>query len=363
MKPAVAAAVLAGALAGCAGIVSTGTSTVDSLELEAPRFGVRADGYRLLDAQRLPVSSAFAADGRIRFDLPVDRSVGRCVAVVDRAGESVLEGGRTILLALRAEYEQLGSRRETLQAERDVAAAAEREARESIRSTERRLESNRGHEGGACRLPAIRALPPRPVVRCRTHDECLGDGAAICFTRYLGPTGCSRAREEYGRHGLLARSGCAVAAAKLAGREHEPGAAVVDALHRAAADAARELSRGDDRFGRMLGSLLADTGDALRLERARSCTRAFAERHHAPLASWLTEIGRINGEPAQVLSACRDDISRLTDLRHEATVGAARTQDAAARLATIDRRLAALREQRRPVEWCPTSIAGDRDRR
>ena len=87
---------------GCATVVSSGSSTIHTLELDAPRSNGKV--FTLFDGSRQPVARAAGRDGRIRFELPTDRFIGQCVSVVDDAGKLLLGERKAIHLALRAEH-------------------------------------------------------------------------------------------------------------------------------------------------------------------------------------------------------------------------------------------------------------------
>ncbi len=354
-------AVLAVLASGCAAVVSSGSSTVSSLDLDAPRLLDEQTAYRVVDRDGLPVATARPQSGRLRFPLPEDREIGGCVAVLDAQGRSVTAGARPVALVLRARYEALSREREALDAERIAATSVEHMSRQSLAAAQSRLAANRAFADGDCRRPSGRPAPPRPTVACASADACLDDAAAACFVRYFGERGCAQARAALKRPGVPSLQACA--SAVRAGRSGDAESAVLDAVDRVATQAAHALRDSQEPLGPTLGNLLAGASESIRQEAALSCSRRLAEERHAPLAAWLAESDRLRNEPEAALDACRRDVGGIDALRQEAAGATLLARQAQARIAALDDKLAALRDRREPLDWCEPPFAAGADRR
>lgn len=341
-------------LSGCAtsGRVGAGriagTDTVDTLELQAPRSSGKT--YYLFDGSRQPVARAVSLSGQLRFVLPQNRYVGECVAVFDDRGKPLLEDRRKIRLAVRAEHQEAWREKQDIKTKSDTMAATERRVRQQRETVEARLRTNPAHGSGICRRLLPQQAPPRPAVRCGSYNECLQDGAAICYTRYFGSKGCGLALDEFRIPGLLSSPGCAAAAAEIAGEKYDLSDAFVDALHGAIGDAAKDMMRSDDFLNQLLGLAITLGNEYSQLEQAKNCASRFADREFAPLRTWSTRIEQIRAEPDRLLADCQRDVAELRRLGQQAT--SPQTTDITVRLRALDSRIARLEQERRTIDWC-----------
>lgn len=338
------------ALGGCATVASSGWSSVDALDLDYPR----ADGqaFFLYDGGRQPTARAVAHQGRIHFSLPADRVIGQCATVTDQDGRSILAGKRQVQLALRARYQAEQAQRQALVADARTAAGDIDRTRQALSATEARLAANPAHDVGACQRLAAGPLPPRPTPNCGSPDNCRADGAAICFTRYLGLRGCSEALARYGIPGLLSSPSCAASAARLANEKYDFDQAFIDALHGALSDAGRELSQSPDFGDRMMGTMVAAFGQVTLMQSAVTCTDAFVDRAQAPLRRWTATAEAIRTAPLRQEEACLGDLARQRELGQQLAAADGRRDEERARLERLDQQLIDLRQERWPLEWC-----------
>lgn len=347
-------ATVATVLGGCATAITRGTSTVDLLDLNAP--GGDGLAYSLLDGGREPIGRAVSRDGRIRFDLPTDRPVGRCVVVLDQAGASALGERPAIALGLRAEFDEVQAQRQRLAARQASLVAAATAVRQDADAVRARLQANPAHVQGSCRRPAELPAPARPAMRCATRDDCQRDGAALCFTRQYGAGGCDRAARELGLAGLGSNPLCQPAAAERASRGVDE--AIFDAVRNAAADVARSLQGSDDPATKAIGGVVANASDYARISSARSCTEAYVDRELAPLEAWAARVRQARDEPQRLLDRCEAETLALRDVEQRGGTTATQSEALAVQIGELDGRLAALRRERRVIDWCGSGSEG-----
>lgn len=325
-----------------------GTATVNTLEIEAPRSS--SNTYYLFDGSQQTVARAVSANGQIRFLLPQNRYVGECVAVFDDRGRALWDDRRKIRLAARSEHQEAWRQKQAIRTDSEAAAATERRTRQQREAAEGRLRANPAHSVGTCRRLSPQPVPPRPTVRCASYDECLQDGAAICYTRYFGSKGCGMALDEFEIPGLLSSPGCAAAAAELAGDKYELGDAFVDALHGMIGDTGKKMMRSDDFLSQLLGLAVTLGNEYAQLEQAKTCANRFAERQFTPLRTWAAQVEQRRAEPERLLADCQRDVAELRRVGQPAAAPSA--ADTAARLRALDSRIAQLERERHPISWC-----------
>lgn len=355
MSRALLAISMASLLGGCATAITSGTSTVDLLDLNASR----GDGlaYALLDGSRQPIARAVSHDGRIRFDLPADLPIGRCVVVLDDTGHSALGERSAIHLALRAEFQELRAQRERIAVDEAALEAASASRRRDADATRSRLQVNPALVDGTCRRPAAQPAPPPPATSCASRQDCLRDGAALCFTQQYGASGCQRAAKELGLSGLGSNPLCKPAAAARASGGID--SAIFGALKNAAADVARTLQGSTDSAEKALGGMVANASDLAQISNARDCTNAYVERALAPQAAWNTRLRQLREEPQRQLEACQAGADALRDADQQATATAAQSRELAEQAHLLEGRLESLRRERRAIEWCDSEkVAG-----
>jgi hypothetical protein len=327
---------------------AAGSETVDMLEIAAPRASGKV--YYLFDGSRQPISRAESLGGQLRFVLPRDQYVNECVAVFDDRGNPLPDDRRKFRLSLRFEHQEAWRQKQSIKTDSEAAAATERRVRQQRGTLESRLGANPSYASGVCRRLLPQPAPPRPRVRCERYDECLQDGAMICYTSYFGAKGCGLALDEFKISGLLSSPGCAAAAAQIAGEKYDLGDAVVDALHGAIADIGKDMMRSEAFLDQLLGLVITLGNEYTQYERAKTCAVRFAEREFAPLRAWSAQIDQIRAEPEQLLADCTRDVAELR--RVGQPPAAPPITDVTARLRALDSRIAQLEQERRAVNWC-----------
>ncbi len=339
-------------LASCATTLSSGTQSINSVELNVSRSDNKS--YYLVDSSRKHVSSAVASSGKLVFELPrqANRFVDECVTIVDSTGKPVLDDKKSLFLASRSAYQNNSKEREQLVAAQHEDQRRERMAHDQLKAANARLRSNRAYVHATCTRPVQTAMPARPQMRCATREECLQDGAAICFSKYLGAKGCGLALNEFNIPGMLSSPVCAATAAKLAGEKYELGEALVDALYGVADDAARELMSRGTIGEKIVGAIIGITSESLQLRDAHSCTQSFVERQFAPLENWNREVSRIRAEPAHLLQSCQQDVQSLASMPQQISATAERLRQRQPRLQALESNMNKLMRERSPIQWC-----------
>ncbi len=339
---------LAALLGGCATAITSGTSTVDLLELNA----VQGDGlsYSLLDGSRQPIARAVSRAGRIRFELPADRAIGRCVVVLDNAGYPALGQKRVIQLTLRTEYQALQAHRRQLVADEASAVASASAVSLDAQATRSRLTANPARVDGSCQRPADQAAPPRPASQCATRQDCIRDGAALCFTQAFGAGGCELAARELELAGLASNPLCKPGEARRASQSLDT--VILGAIKGVAADTARELQRSDSAAQKAIAGVIANASDYARISGARSCADSYVERQLAPVEAWAARARQLRDEPQRLLAACEADAARLQGLDQRVATLSAQARQSAGQTRLLDARLQALRLERRTIDWC-----------
>lgn len=333
-------------LSGCATPLTSGVGGAAALEFKTSE----RDGtlFRAVERNRV-VSTGMARGGSVVFPLPATGDVGPCIAIFDAKGKNILPDGGAVYAAVRTELVSVTGSLQRTQAE--LAASRSNDPRLLLEGARQRLSANRAFDGRQCSRPEQRPVPRRPLTRCTDRNECTQDGAAICFTRYMGEKGCGAAFSQFRIPGILSGPGCGAAAARLAGDKYEMGDAVVDANLGAIEDAGASLRRSDGLGDQLLGTLIALGSEAAKLAQARSCTDSFVQRHFGPLEAWQSDVRDITAEPDRLLATCRADHAGLSSLESAVRTSPvpAQTDLLAARVAELEARVRALRSERRPL--------------
>jgi hypothetical protein len=334
-------------LTGCATTVSEGWGTANGIELSVSSSETR--NFYLIDG-RQAISSAQARGGKIAFALPTNRNIGSCLAVIDQTGKSVLPNRSLLKPSVRVEFQNATSALQAASRELDAAIAADPSSR--IDAAERRLRGNRAFVAQSCERPAQRPIPARPSVRCSSERECQQEGAAICYTRYIGEKGCGKAMSDLGISGILSSPGCAAAAARLARDKYDLNDAFIDALVGAISDAGRNLRRSDDWADNLFGVLIGAGSELYQLNQAQSCTSSFVDRHYGPLKVWQRRSDEIVSEPEELLASCRQNLQSLATLRRAAEQSPSLVPAWAQRVDQLKTNIDRLRRSRQAIEWC-----------
>lgn len=336
-------------LSGCASPLTSGVGSAGTLEFKtSERNGTP---FRAADRGRV-IAAARAQGGSVTFQLPAARDTGPCVSIHNAEGKNVFPNGASVYTAVRAELKETSDQLQRANAE--LSESRRSDPRLLIASTQERLTNNRAFVNQQCTQPEQRAIPNKPVTRCTSRQECVQDGAAICFTRYLGEKGCGAAFSEFRVPGILSGPGCAAAAAKLAGEKYELGDAFVDAMMGIIEDAGASLRESDSLLDNILGGAIRLGAEAKKQSDARSCTDSFVRRHFGPLEAWQANVQSIVTEPERLFASCQKDHDSLPLLAMTLIMSTipANTDRLEEKVAELRRRQRTLEAERRPLEFC-----------
>ncbi len=347
-------------LAGCAVRPVTSFHTYKDLQVELSS----ADGkmYALVGKSGRRLSEAGGRGENLILSLPEGIGASGCFYVADHKGRNIYGEGQYFGLPLIQEYRGALEAKVQLESAIEAIERAEDEYRLKHSSAVARLEANRAFDGQACSTPDQKPLPPKPNTKCETEWECREEGAAICFSQFLGAEGCSIALKELGISGLLSGPGCAAAAAELAGEKYDMDDVVVDALQGLVDDAADWLLERESFFGKLLGGGAKTLNYNLKVNRAKQCTHDFVSRFYGPQRKWLESVGRVKREPARAKKECqsiRREVARFYEKKK------ALGEEKAARLQEFEDasvKYKSLLAARRPVSPCREESAGGRTR-
>ena len=181
-------------------------------------------------------------------------------------------------------------------------------------------------------LPKQRRLPPEPYTKCNSYGECLEEGGAICYSRFIGVEGCGLALRELNVSGMLASPGCAAAAANIAGEKYDMDDAFVDLLHGVADDVGTNLVKSESWFDNVLGVVVLGLNYGAKLDNARQCTDNFVERNYGPRRRWLSTVNEIRAEPDKTKSQCLSLVKNNNWHIDQMNVSRANITDVSARL-------------------------------
>ncbi len=333
---------------GCATTPTDGYESLEVVDVAAPLLAGDTN-FGLFDRQFRVLASARSRSGRLTFQVPLRQAVGSCVAILPSGARTPPDSW--FRLSVRDDYLAEQSR---LRAAQVALENAQRDA--SIVDSEQRqiasrLLGNRAMTANACSIPAQTPVPPRPIVKCANRDECTSEGAAICFTRFVGEQGCAVALGWLKLPGLLSSPSCAAGAAALAEEKYGLDRLFVDVVKGAALDKGKQLLRGDA-TETLAGALLIGGVLYLEVQEARSCTANFVERHYAPVERWEQESIRIRSEPGQLFAQCNADRRRQEALVARSTDSLKQISAARAQLNERSQVLRTLETSRRRIQSC-----------
>lgn len=340
-------------LSGCATRIESGTNTVWSLDLRVSH----ADGSTLYlkNSSNTPISSAVVKKEDASFVLD-KKYIESCVTVTDEKGKSIVGDDRTLYLGVRLDFEKSSRRFQQATAELQRHDEESETLRRNAVAAELRLVGNESYRSGSCARREPTALPAKPRLRCSGSNECRQDGAAICYTRFLGTMGCEKALEQVRIPGLLSSPGCAATAARLAGEKYEMGDAVRDGLLGMLNDTAQKLRNSDSVMAQLLGyvgggMLLAD-----QLKSAQNCTENFVNRELEPLRVWNSRVEQIRRGLELQYGECDRDyrIVQAFKADEQSSDGSRRAaRDRIQSRVTVEKAaMSALESDRRGLQYC-----------
>lgn len=270
----------------------------------------------------LAIGNSAVASSKIKsldleFDVPNHVDPNSCFRVIDQEGDQLLDKG--IRMPGLASYRLINAEYQELNLEVQQNSTGYLNSIRWAAELRRQLSADPLYNGLSCSLPKQRSLPARPRARCTSRYECESDGAAICFTRFLGSEGCSLAASEVAIPGILSSPACSAAAASLAGEKYEMGDAVVDAIHGAVDDVSEhiidEATKGEewDWLSIFLGGSMKLLNYGSKLNGARQCTTGFVNRHYGPTERWLRQVEFLKSEPYQLRSQCEAKLKSVKE--------------------------------------------------
>ncbi len=337
-------------LSGCAATKFTeGTQSVSQLEL---RHGSTSGHYLLIDSNNQVVSSAEANSSVLIFSLSRDDRLDNCVAVVDSKSKPATDTP-FIFISLHSVYQELVAERGSLAAGIGEAHNRSMALRQQSQSVRAELAANRAYSNQSCVLPAMAPVPPPPALKCNNPDECRQEGAAICYTHFIGTQGCGIALDRLGIPGILSSPGCSMLAASLAHEKYDLGDAFFAMVVGAVDDKASEMMKSKDVGDQVVGAAVKGIILATEIGEAQSCTENFVKTEYGvPVDEWQSSVNRIRAEPGQLQSACQSDVARLSSLATAIQQADAAAIERERQLVGLDGRIRLLEAARKPLEYC-----------
>ena len=287
-------------ISGCS--VSPVTSIQTSSNLIVSLSGTTKNKYTLIDANNKIISEDYGDDGELNFDIPRTADTEACFHIVGSKGENL--GGRSYGLPLINEFRKVEKYKSLIEERYNYKLRQYSELNKKFQDIKISLEGHSAFSNRRCHLPAQRPLPPMPRTRCGTYGECLEEGAAICYSRFIGTEGCSMALKELNVAGVLSSPGCAALAADLAGEKYGMEDAFVDALHGIVDDIGGGLLKSDSLADNVLGLLVLGANYGVKLDKARACTNNFVQHFYGPKMVWYQRVREIRLEPEAIKSNC-----------------------------------------------------------
>lgn len=171
------------------------------------RHGSTSGHYLLIDTNHQIISRAEANSSGLKFNLPGNYRLDDCVAVVDSKFKAATDSP-FIFISLHSVYQELVEERASLSSSIGESRNRSMSLRQQVQSMQSGLASNRAYSNQGCLLPATAPVPPPPALKCNSPGECSQEGAAICYTRFIGTQGCSVAFSHLGVPGILNSPGC-----------------------------------------------------------------------------------------------------------------------------------------------------------
>ena len=336
-------------LSGCASTLSSGVSSLNTIDFKTSlRDGT---SLRLADNNRV-IAVGQARAGSVTFALPKSANISSCLSIHDVKGENVF--GKNVLIQPVVRIEMQKISQDLQRTNIEFSESQKIDPRFLLANAKRRIAENRAFVDGACILPEQRPIPQRPQTRCSSRQECEQEGAAICFTQYIGEKGCAMAFSELRMPGLLSSPSCAATAAKLAGEKYELGHAVVDAITGMIDDIGGNLRDSDDLGDNILGWVIGAAVEVGQLSQARSCKNSFIEKHYEPLESWKSNVRDITSEPEKLLASCQADRNSLPSLESALITSTipANTDRLETAVVELTKRHKMLETERLPVQFC-----------
>ncbi len=298
-------------LSGCA--VSPVSTTQEKNKITVVLSGTSDDSYRLYNDYDGYVARADGRDGSLVFTVPEYADTSRCFTVKDKNGKNIYENNTYFSTPLISELRQSQKERRAYE---DKITQLQGNAQQFDTSyndhwVQFRKSPAFNAAGNTCRLPAQKTIPPKPYAKCTSEQQCKEDGAAICFTRFIGEAGCGVASKKLGISEFLSNPGCAAAAADLAGQKYGMEDAFVDALNGAIKDVANTSKSSESPLENIIGHIIDAGVYAYDINSAVQCTSKFIETNYGPVRKWLAEQKSIEAEPQLAMNQCKSLVNSI----------------------------------------------------
>jgi hypothetical protein len=343
---------------GCAVRPVATIQTNDSLRIALS--GAKKGSFKMLDSTGNLIAEDGGEDGELEFRVPGSKNVRGCVYIEDENGKKL--GKEKYELFLIDKFRQVDGRKKNLENVHDIKSKQYSVLDKNYQDIKIRMEGHAAFSDGRCHLPESRPLPPEPVTRCSSYDECLEEGAAICYSRFIGAEGCALALKEVKVSGLLASPSCAAIAAKIAGDKYDMGDAVIDVIRGAADDYSDRLINSNSWLDKIGGVLVKIANSGYGLYEARLCTNNFVQRHYGPKIVWQQTVDEITQEPQSIKSNCESLIvqhNRYVKKMDEINIGLQSLRVELADVNVIHRELAGRQVTNTFCEGLSSNVLGD----
>lgn len=287
-------------LSGCA---VKSTKTIQTNErLVVSLSSSDTDQYKLINQYGRVISRDSGEDKELSFRIPYSADLNQCYSISNSKGKHLSDN--MYRLSLVNEYRTIDQYKKNLEKLLKKSSDKNKRYNRNLESTKNNLNTNRAFSNRSCHVPKEKPWPRKPHTKCNSHTECLEDGGAICYSRFMGLEGCSLALKELKVSGMLSSPGCAAVAAEIAGEKYDMDDAFVDFLHGVADDVGGDLMKSDSVWDNLLGVLVVGANYGIKLDKARQCTNNFVETHFGPKRRWIQTVNEIRAEPKKTTSRC-----------------------------------------------------------
>lgn len=301
-KNSIVLVIFAAFFSGCSlqpkSFIQTNSSLIVSLS------GSAKSNYFLVDDSGTVIAKDSADDGKLTFGIPISADTKSCVSVLDQKGQTLTE--KPYQLPFIDQFRTLDNYKLALESVVAKKVHEFSELNRHYQDVKIRMEGHSAFSDRRCHLPDQRALPEKPITRCSSYDECLEEGSAICFSRFIGAEGCSLALKEINIPGILSSPGCSAIAAQLAGHKYDMDDAFVDFLHGVADDVGSDLIKSESWLDKTLGALVIGANYVIKLDNARACRDNFVQTYYGPMIIWQQQVSEIQLEPEKIKTNCEN---------------------------------------------------------
>lgn len=188
-------------ISGCAAQPKDALMRYDRIEVDLDKNSTKS--LSLVGERSGEIAKAAPDGKKVELLIPKNADLDQCFSVADRKGKP-FDKLRSIELSLPLEYQLLLNRYTSLKSEIDQSKSIQRKNSKIASKAHRDLNSNSAFDGTYCVKPPAPVLPAKPRVACDSRDECVSEGSAICYSRFIGVEGCAIAAREVNVKGILA---------------------------------------------------------------------------------------------------------------------------------------------------------------